>query len=53
MCYTCLLTNEQNLLEEMRFIALFRRALKKVWEDGYPANTKKLSDIIGTSPNSF
>ncbi|RPB23270.1 DNA-binding protein [Terfezia boudieri ATCC MYA-4762] len=47
VCYTCLLTNEQNLLEEMKFIALFRRALKKVWEDGYPANTKKLSDIIG------
>ncbi|KAF8425920.1 HORMA domain-containing protein [Tirmania nivea] len=47
VCYTCLLSNEQNLLEEMRFLALFRRALKKVWEDGYPANTKKLSEIIG------
>ncbi|KAL7276000.1 hypothetical protein RUND412_001031 [Rhizina undulata] len=49
VCYTCLLgKNEGKLLEEMRGLALFRRALKKLWDDGvFPTSNKVFSGMIG------
>ncbi|KAF8473342.1 HORMA domain-containing protein [Kalaharituber pfeilii] len=46
-CYSCLLPTEFRLLEEMNVLALFRKGLKKVWDDGYPTTNKKFAELLG------
>lgn len=59
VCYSCLLgKNEAKLLEEMRNMALFRRALKTIWRQGsFPSSNKifanKLGVFLSLSVNNF
>lgn len=59
VCYSCLLgKNEAKLLEEMRNMALFRRALKTIWRQGsFPSSNKifanKLGAFLSLSANGF
>lgn len=54
VCYSCLLgKNEGKLLEEMRNMALFRRALKTIWRQGnFPPSNKMFANKIGVSSSS-
>ncbi|KAI5841344.1 HORMA domain-containing protein [Morchella snyderi] len=49
VCYSCLLgTTEGKLLEEMRNMALFRRALKTIWSvDVFPSSNKVFANKLG------
>jgi meiosis-specific protein HOP1 len=49
VCYSCLLgANEGKLLEEMRNMALFRRALKTIWSmDVFPSSNKVFANKLG------
>lgn len=49
VCYSCLLgANEGKLLEEMRNMALFRRALKTIWSvDVFPSSNKVFANRLG------
>ena len=47
VCYSCLLADEGKLLNEMKPLCLFRRALRRVWDEGYPG-TKRFSENLGT-----
>lgn len=49
VCYSCLLgKNEGKLLEEMRNMALFRRALKTIWRQGsFPSPNKTFANKLG------
>lgn len=51
VCYSCLLgKNEGKLLEEMRNMALFRRALKIIWRLGnFPPSNKAFANKLGAS----
>lgn len=51
VCYSCLLgKNEGKLLEEMRNMALFRRALKIIWrQGGFPSSNKAFANKLGVS----
>lgn len=55
VCYSCLLgKNEGKLLEEMRNMALFRRALKIIWRLGnFPTSNKAFANKLGASPFSL
>ncbi|KAI9867808.1 MAG: DNA binding protein [Trichoglossum hirsutum] len=49
-CYSCLLGGtEAQILEDLRRDCLFRRALKLVYENGYPTSEKKFSGLLGCS----
>ncbi|KAG4304964.1 hypothetical protein PORY_001639 [Pneumocystis oryctolagi] len=49
-CYSCLLQkSEPALYESMKDLALFRRALMIVWEEGLPRNIIEFSDRLGCS----
>ncbi|KAH0562398.1 hypothetical protein GP486_002908 [Trichoglossum hirsutum] len=49
-CYSCLLGGtEAQILEDLRRDCLFRRALKLVYENGYPTSEKKFSELLGCS----
>ncbi|KAL0633906.1 hypothetical protein Q9L58_007209 [Maublancomyces gigas] len=55
VCYSCLLEkNEGKLLEEMRNMALFRRALKIIWRLGnFPTSNKAFANKLGAlSPSN-
>ncbi|CUS11824.1 unnamed protein product [Tuber aestivum] len=49
VCYSCLLSRfEERLLEEMRALALFRRAVKLVWDKGsFLATNRAFSNALG------
>ncbi|CAZ81535.1 unnamed protein product [Tuber melanosporum] len=49
VCYSCLLSKfEERLLEEMRGLALFRKAVKLVWDKGsFPATNRAFSNGLG------
>ncbi|RPB07219.1 HORMA-domain-containing protein [Morchella conica CCBAS932] len=49
VCYSCLLgANEGKILEEMRNMALFRRALKTIWSvDVFPSSNKVFANKLG------
>ena len=49
VCYSCLLSKfEERLLEEMRGLALFRKAVKLVWDKGsFPATNRAFSNALG------
>jgi len=49
VCYSCLLSRfEERLLEEMRGLALFRKAVKLVWDKGsFPATNRAFSNALG------
>lgn len=59
VCYSCLLgKNEGKLLEEMRNMALFRRALRTIWRQGsFPSSNKAFANRLGVflsaTMNSF
>ncbi|KAG4301694.1 hypothetical protein PCANB_001869 [Pneumocystis canis] len=47
-CYSCLLQKSEPILyESMKDLALFRRALMIVWEEGLPKNIIEFSDRLG------
>ncbi|KAG4301612.1 hypothetical protein PCK1_002097 [Pneumocystis canis] len=47
-CYSCLLRKSEPILyESMKDLALFRRALMIVWEEGLPRNIGEFSDRLG------
>ncbi|KTW25949.1 hypothetical protein T552_03223 [Pneumocystis carinii B80] len=49
-CYSCLLRKfEPVLYENMKDLALFRRALMIVWEEGLPENNSEFSNRLGCS----
>jgi hypothetical protein len=52
VCYSCLLSqNEGNLLEELRGLALFRKAVKSVWDrNAFPNTNKALAAELGIKP---
>lgn len=52
VCYTCLLSkNERNLLEELRGLALFRRAVRAIWDrNAFPNTNKALAGELGMKP---
>lgn len=46
-CYKCLLgSDEDKLLREMHTLALLRRALKIIMEEGYPNRTKIFAEKL-------
>jgi len=55
VCYSCLLSKfEERLLEEMRGLALFRKAVKLVWDKGsFPANNRAFSNALGMLLQAF
>ncbi|QSL65791.1 hypothetical protein MERGE_000069 [Pneumocystis wakefieldiae] len=49
-CYSCLLRKfEPILYESMKDLALFRRALMIIWEEGLPGNNSEFSNRLGCS----
>lgn len=54
VCYSCLLgKNEGKLLEEMRNMALFRRALRTIWRQGsFPSSNKAFANKLGVFPSA-
>lgn len=47
-CYKCLLNNgEQTLLEKMRELAFYRRAIVKVYEHGFPSSNNAFATLLG------
>lgn len=55
VCYSCLLgKNEGKLLEEMRNMALFRKALRIIWNQGsFPSSNKVFANKLGVSLELF
>ncbi|RPB03934.1 hypothetical protein L873DRAFT_1799903 [Choiromyces venosus 120613-1] len=49
VCYSCLLSKfEERLLEEMRGLALFRKAMRLIWDQGsFPATNRAFSNKLG------
>lgn len=54
VCYSCLLgKSEGKLLEEMRNMALFRRALRTIWRQGsFPSSNKAFANRLGVFPSA-